>query len=134
MIKAGIPQLVSTDASVLDPDITAAGGFVGTPVGEGEFLDMRAMKQRGMTNMAILQGATKYIAAAYHKLDQFGTLEPGKMADLVVLDADPLADIENVRKMSLVMKEGSIIDTASLPLHPILTSPEAMNPGAVRMK
>ena len=134
LIKAGVPLLVSTDASVLDPDITAAGGFVGTPVGDGEFLDMRAMHQRGMSNMAILQGATKYIAAAYHKLDQFGTLEPGKMADLVVLDADPLADIENIRKMSLVMKEGSIIDTAALPLHPILTSPEAMNPGAVRMK
>ncbi len=134
LIKAGVPLLVSTDASVLDPDITAAGGFVGTPVGEGEYLDMRAMHQRGMTNMAILQGATKHIAAAYHKLDQFGTLEPGKMADLVVLDADPLADIENIRKLSLVMKEGSIIDTAALPLHPILTSPEAMNPGAVRMK
>ncbi len=56
------------------------------------------------------------------------------MADLVVLDADPLEDIENIRKMSLVMKEGSIIDTAALPLHPILTSAEATNPGAVRMK
>jgi imidazolonepropionase-like amidohydrolase len=134
LIKAGVPLLVSTDASVLDPDITAAGGFVGTPLGEGEFLDMRAMHQRGMTNMAILQGATKNIAAAYHKQDQIGTLEPGKMADLVVLDADPLEDIENIRKMSLVMKEGSIIDTAVLPLHPILTSAEATNPGAVRMK
>jgi imidazolonepropionase-like amidohydrolase len=134
MVKAGVPMLLSTDASVLDPDITAAGGFVGTPVGEGEFLMMRAMRQRGMTNMAVLLGATRNIAAAYHKLDQIGTLEPGKMADLVVLDADPLEDIENVRKMSLVMKEGSIIDTAALPLHPILTSPEATNPGAVRMK
>jgi imidazolonepropionase-like amidohydrolase len=134
LVKAGVPLLVSTDASVLDPDIVAAGGFVGTPVGEGEFLEMRAMRQRGMTNMAVLQGATKNIAAAYHKLDQIGTLEAGKMADLVVLDADPLEDIENVRKTSLVMKEGSIIDTATLPLHPILTSPEATNPGAVRMK
>jgi imidazolonepropionase-like amidohydrolase len=133
MVKAGVPMLLSTDASVLDPDITAAGGFVGAPVGEGESLMMRAMKQRGMTNMAVLQGATKNIAAAYHKLDQFGTLEPGKSADLVVVDADPLEDIENIRKMSLVMKEGSIID-AALPLHPILTSPEATHPGAVRMK
>jgi imidazolonepropionase-like amidohydrolase len=134
MVKAGVPMLLSTDASVLDPDITAAGGFIGTPVGEGEFLMMRAMKQRGLTNMQVLQGATKNIAAAYHKLDQFGTLEPGKMADLVVVDTDPLEDIENIRKMSLVMKEGVIIDRAALPLHPILTSPEATNPGAVRMK
>lgn len=134
MVKAGVPMLLSTDASVLDPDITAAGGFIGTPLGEGEFLMMRAMKQRGMSNMAVLQGATKNIAAAYHKLDQIGTLEPGKMADLVVVDADPVEDIENIRKMSLVMKEGTIIDTATLPLHPILTSPEATNPGAVRKK
>ncbi len=134
LVKAGVPLLVSTDASVLDPDITAAGGFIGTPLGEGEFIEMRSMKERGLSNMAVLQGATKFIAAAYHKLDQFGTLESGKMADLVVLDADPVEDIENVRKMSLVMKEGVIIDTAALPLHPILTSPEAMNPGAVRMK
>ena len=56
------------------------------------------------------------------------------MADLVVVDADPVEDIENIRKMSLVMKEGTIIDTATLPLHPILTSPEATNPGAVRKK
>ena len=77
MVKAGVPMLLSTDASVLDPDITAAGGFIGTPLGEGEFLMMRAMKQRGMSNMAVLQGATKNIAAAYHKLDQIGTLEPG---------------------------------------------------------
>ncbi len=70
LVKAGVPILLSTDASVLDPDITAAGGFIGTPVGEGEFLDMRAMHQRGMTNMADSAGGTKNIAAAYHKLDQ----------------------------------------------------------------
>jgi len=84
--------------------------------------------------MAIIQSATRNIAAAYHKLDQFGTLEPGKSADLVVLDGDPLQDIENMRKISLVMKEGKVIDTDKLPHNPILTSPEATNPGPVRTK
>src|SRR3984893_3736036 len=140
MIKAGVPMLVSTDAGTIDPDVAkdphgAWGGLGGhaSLIGEAEFLDMRAMHQRGMTPMAIIQSATRNIAAAYHKQDQFGTLEPGKSADLVVLDADPLQDIENLRKISLVMKEGKVIDTDALPHNPILTSPEAINPGPVRM-
>jgi imidazolonepropionase-like amidohydrolase len=92
------------------------------------------MQQRGMTNMMILQAATRNIAAAYHKLDQFGTLEPGKLADLIVVDANPLVDFRNLQKISMVVKEGRTIDTASLPLNPILTSEEAKNPGAVRVK
>jgi imidazolonepropionase-like amidohydrolase len=142
LIKAGVPQLVSTDAGTIDPDIAkdwgpggkgGFGGFSGL-IGDAEFLNMRAMRQYGMTPMMIIQAATKNIAAAYKKLDQIGTLEPGKLADLVVLDADPLQDIENMRKVSLVMKEGQTIDRDTLPRHPILTSPEATNPGAVRMK
>jgi imidazolonepropionase-like amidohydrolase len=141
MIKAGVPQFVSTDAGTIDPDVAkdphgAWGGLGGhaSLIGEAEFLDMRAMRQRGMTPMAIIQSATRNIAAAYHKLDQFGTLEPGKSADLVVLDGDPLQDIENMQKISLVMKEGKVIDTDKLPHNPILTSPEATNPGPVRTK
>jgi hypothetical protein len=53
---------------------------------------------------------------------------------LIVVDADPLADIQNLKKLSLVVKEGKTIDTARLPLAPILTSDEARNPGAVRVK
>jgi imidazolonepropionase-like amidohydrolase len=138
MIKAGVPQLVSTDAGVIDPDVAKArnlrpGAGIGL-IGDGEFVVMRAMRERGMTPMAIIQGATKNIAAAYRKLNEFGTLEPGKLADLVVLDADPLQDVENMRKVSMVMKEGKAIDLDKLPHHPVLTSPEATNPGAVRMK
>jgi imidazolonepropionase-like amidohydrolase len=87
-----------------------------------------------MTPMMILQAATRNIAAAYHKLEAFGTLEPGKLADLIVVDADPLEDIQNLQKLSLVVKEGRSIDRASLPTNPILTSEEARNPGPVRVK
>lgn len=145
LIKAGVPQLVSTDAGTIDPDVekeyatrTRGGGGGGGPhradIGEAEVQDMIAMRQRGMTNMMILQASTKNIAAAYHKLDMIGTLEPGKMADLVVLTADPLADIENVRKIAMVVKEGKTVDRDALPRHPILTSPEATSPGDFRMK
>ncbi len=143
LIDAGIPELVSTDAGTIDPDVAKDFGPEGGPgglgghaslIGEAEFVDMRAMAQRGMTPMMILQAATRNIAAAYHKLDLFGTLEPGKFADLIVVDADPLADIQNLKRLSLVIKEGRTIDIARLPLDPILTSSEARDPGAVRVK
>lgn len=143
LIKAGVPELVSTDAGTIDPDVAKDFGPDGGPgglgghaslIGEAEFIDMKAMEQRGMTPMMILQAATRNIAAAYHKLDSFGTLEPGKLADLIVVDADPLADIQNLKKLSMVVKEGRTIDTAKLPTDPILTSEEARNPGAVRTK
>lgn len=143
LIKAGVPQLVSTDAGTIDPDVAKDFGPDGGPgglgghaslIGDAEFLDMQAMQQRGMTPMMILQAATRNIAAAYHKLDAFGTLEAGKLADLVVVDADPLADIQNLRKLSMVVKEGRTIDVAALPRNPVLTSEEARNPGAVRVK
>ena len=143
LIKAGVPELVSTDAGTIDPDVAKDFGPEGGPgglgghaslIGESEFEDMQAMQQRGMTPMMVLQAATRNIAAAYHKLDAFGTLEPGKSADLIVVDADPLADIQNLKKLSLVVKEGRTIDIARLPLQPILTSDEARHPGAVRVK
>lgn len=141
LIKAGVPQIVSTDAGTIDPDVAKDpnglwGGLGGhaSLIGEAEFLDMQAMQQRGMTPMMILQAATKNVAAAYHKLDTLGTLEAGKFADLLVLDADPLSNIKNLQKISMVMKEGKVIDVDKLPLHPILTSPEAENPGSVRTK
>jgi imidazolonepropionase-like amidohydrolase len=133
LIKAGVPELVSTDAGLIDPDVAKDRKF-GTQIGEDEFVLMKSMADRGMTPMAIIQAATKNIAAAYHKLDQFGTLEPGKSADLIVVDANPLQNIENIRKISMVMKEGKTVDVAKLPRKPILTSPEAMNPGPVRIK
>lgn len=76
-----------------------------------------------MKPMDALMAATRNVAAAYHKLDQLGTLEKGKIADLVILDADPLADLENVRKISMVMKEGRLVDREKLPLRNFLTGP-----------
>ena len=133
MIGAGVPQLLSTDAGLVDPDV-AKDDIFGWQMGEEQFVLMQGMAQRGMSPMAIIQSATKNIAEAYHVQDQLGTLEPGKFADLVVLDSNPLQDIENMRTISMVIKEGRTIDVDSLPLNPILTSPEAMNPGPVRMK
>jgi imidazolonepropionase-like amidohydrolase len=141
LIRAGVPQILSTDAGTIDPDVAkdpggAWGGLGGhaSLIGEAEFLDLRAMRQRGMTPMMVIQAATRNVAAAYHRLDEFGTVAAGKSADLIVVDADPLQDIENLQKISLVMKQGKLVERERLPRNPILTSPEALNPGAVRTR
>jgi len=142
MIKAGVPQLMTTDTGTIDPDVRGdwgpggLGGLGGgaSGVGEDHFLNMRAMFQRGMTPMMILQAGTRNVAAAYQKLDEFGTLEAGKSADFVVLSRNPLDDIENMRSIEVVVKEGQVVDRDAMPRNPILTSPEAINPGEVRTR
>jgi imidazolonepropionase-like amidohydrolase len=74
----------------------------------------------GMTPMQALVAATKNGALAAGALDEYGTVEVGKAADLVLLDADPLADIRNIRRQSMVMAGGRVIDTATLPETPVL--------------
>ena len=142
LIEAGVPQLMTTDTGTIDPDVRrdwgprGLGGLGGgaSGVGEDHFLNMRAMRQRGMTPMMIIQASSKNVAEAYGKLNLFGTLDPGKMADFVVLEADPLLDIENMRSIKMVVKEGGVVDRSQLPINPILTSKEASSPGAFRSK
>jgi imidazolonepropionase-like amidohydrolase len=128
LVKAHVPLLLATDAGVMDPDafevMKPKLRFERlTELGEGHFHWFKAMVEKGMTPMEAIVSSTRNIAAAYHKLDQFGTLEKGKLADLVVLDADPLADITNIRKISIVMKDGKVVDRDKLPIKRILTTP-----------
>jgi imidazolonepropionase-like amidohydrolase/cyclophilin family peptidyl-prolyl cis-trans isomerase len=128
LIQAGVPLLLSTDAGMMDPD--AAEQMKPeqarerlTSLGDGHFLWFKAMQENGIKPMDAILAATRNIAAAYHKLDQLGTLEKGKLADLVVLDADPLDDLNNVREISMVMKEGQVVDRGRLPFKRVLTAP-----------
>jgi imidazolonepropionase-like amidohydrolase len=73
--------------------------------------------------MQAITAATKNGALASRQLDQYGTIEVGKSADLLLLDADPTIDITNLRKLNLVMKQGAVIDHASLPTIRIWTRP-----------
>jgi predicted amidohydrolase YtcJ len=128
LVKAHVPLLLATDAGMTDPDALEQMNPQLrvdrlTELGEGHFLWFRAMVEKGMTPMEAIVSATRNIAAAYHKLDQFGTIEAGKLADVVILDGDPLQDIENIRRISTVMKEGAIVDLARLPLKKVLTAP-----------
>jgi imidazolonepropionase-like amidohydrolase len=93
---AGIPIAMGTDAG--NP-LTLHGASV--------YREMDAMAEAGMTPMEVLVSSTRTAARAMGRAD-LGTLEPGKIADLVVLDADPLANVGNLRSVRLVARGGEI--------------------------
>lgn len=125
MVQADIPLLLNTDGGVWPPDIIAKFPIehwidYEAIIGEGYFIRCKGMADLGISPMDIILSGTRNVASAYHKLGQLGTLEKGKLADLVILNADPLADIDNLRSIFLVMKDGKIIDREKLPVKKIL--------------
>lgn len=87
--------------------------------GIGSLLAIEGLVEMGMTEMQAIVAATKNGAIASGRLKEFGTIEVGKSADLLLLDANPLKDIKNIRKQSLIMLRGVIIDAESLPKNPL---------------
>jgi len=70
----------------------------------------------GVTPADAIVIATRNSARFLGKLDEFGTIEAGKLADLVLLAADPTADINNAKQIELVVKNGRVIDRSKLDL------------------
>jgi imidazolonepropionase-like amidohydrolase len=68
----------------------------------------------GLTPMEALQAATRNPARFLGLLDSLGTIERGKIADLVLLDANPLLDIRHMQKISAVVVNGRLLDRTAL--------------------
>jgi imidazolonepropionase-like amidohydrolase len=129
MIKAGVRLMVSTDAGVENPVLLAESPSLAvdtidarTKLGEGHFNAMQGLEEAGMAPMEILKSATSNIARAYKLERDIGTLEPGKIADLVILDADPLASARNYRQIRHVIKDGKVVNLAALPVAPVISA------------
>lgn len=136
LIAAGVPLLLANDGAVfstekrLDPNRGSwwGGEYEEGALGDlatGHFYWLRAMEEKGCDPMRLLQSATINIARAYGMSNELGSLEVGKIADIVVLDANPLDSAANYRRIHAVVKEGALIELESLPLQPILTAPQA---------
>jgi imidazolonepropionase-like amidohydrolase len=89
-----------------------AGGDTNNEKAPGFILhdEMETMAEAGIPAMHVIQGATKWTAEAMHVADKIGTVESGKIADVIVVDADPLADIANLRKVSAVVFDGKPVE------------------------
>jgi imidazolonepropionase-like amidohydrolase len=103
-------------------DVVEAGGHVvaasdiyQSPPGLGLHQEMTVYQDDvKMPRMKIIQAATKWVADHFHMKD-IGTVEQGKLADVLIVNADPLADIMNLRKIDTVIKDGKVVDRAYHP-------------------
>ena len=71
--------------------------------------EMEYMAQAGLTPAQVIQAGTQNAAAHLGLLADLGTVEPGKIADLILIDGDPLQDISAMRKVSMVIQAGRIV-------------------------
>jgi imidazolonepropionase-like amidohydrolase len=84
------------------------------PYGLGLLLEVEALAEAGLGPMAAIESATRVAAEALGAADDLGTIEPGKIADLVLLGGDPLEDIKNVRKTEMVVVNGRLLSVDQL--------------------
>ena len=90
--------------------ILAASDIYQSPPGLGLHQEMSVYDEDlKMPRMKIIQSATKWVADHFHMKD-IGTVEAGKLADIVIVTANPLTDIKNMRKLDTVIKDGRIVD------------------------
>ena len=99
--------------------IVAAGGRVclgshGQLQGLGAHWEIWSLASGGMPPHAVLKAATIFGAEAIGLQQDVGSLEVGKLADLIVLDKDPLKDIRNTNAIRYVMKNGELFDGDTL--------------------
>lgn len=98
--EAGLQILMGTDS-----------GTRGNPHQLAAWREMEILTEIGLTPMEAIRAATYYNARNLGLLNELGTIAPGKLADLVVVDGDPLSNIRDVRRVSLVVKDGRVVRT-----------------------
>ena len=95
----------------------AAGAYMGvgtdaaSPLNfhnEAMWFEMRALVESGMTPIQVISAATKTNAEILGQFEDLGTVEPGKLADLIVVDGNPLYDIDALSRVDIVMKDGGV--------------------------
>lgn len=104
MHRAGVKLLAGTDCPPI-PDFTP--GFC-------LHLELKALTLAGLSPLEALQTATVNPAEFFKITNDLGSIEQGKFADIVLLEADPLVDIDNCRRISSVISRGRLYDRSNL--------------------
>lgn len=105
MAAAGVPIGVGSDG----------GSGIDFP-GLMTHRELELLAEAGLSPVEVLTAATRTGAMALGKLDELGTIEAGKRADLLLLEANPLEDVRNFRKIGQVMLGGEWVDRGKLAL------------------
>jgi imidazolonepropionase-like amidohydrolase len=103
LVDAGITVASGTDA-----------GNIGTQHAGSYFLELQEMKDAGMSVAQILQASTINGAKALGKENEFGSIEKGKRANMLLVTANPLESLDNWRKTDLIINKGKVIKPGTL--------------------
>jgi imidazolonepropionase-like amidohydrolase len=90
----------------------AAGTDSGTPgvvIGKGLHKELELMVEAGISPMEAIIAGTRNAANNLGKANELGTIEPGRLADIIAVSGDPLKDIRDTREIKLVIKDGKIL-------------------------
>ncbi|SFO83398.1 Imidazolonepropionase [Chitinophaga sp. YR627] len=114
---AGINIVTGTDA-----------GNIGTLHASSYFTELKAMESAGLTNMEIIRAATINAAKGFGKDKDYGSIEKGKVADLLLLSKDPLQDLNALAHIETLIHRGKTIDAQKLlPVTPEILAQEQLN-------
>jgi imidazolonepropionase-like amidohydrolase len=77
--------------------------------GQSSLLTLQAYQEAGMSPLEVLRAATLNSADLLGMSDRIGAIEPGKFADIIAVDGDPLKNVEALQHVRFVMKGGQIV-------------------------
>ncbi len=98
------------------------------------FHEMMVFVEAGVTPMQIIQGATKWSAELLDKGDELGTVEAGKTADIIIVNRDPLQNIENLRDLDAVIFDGRQVELGyTAGYNPVFKVESELNPPVSRL-
>ncbi len=126
LVSAGAKIIMGTDAGCASNDHLADLSDAERDdrpwtLGGDHFHWTRSMVEKGMTPLEAISAATINVARAYGKGDILGSIEEGKIADFVLLNADPTNDIRNLGAIDAVFKDGTLVDRDALPTQALVT-------------
>lgn len=107
--EAAAPEHRAWFRRALAAGVKMALGSDVRPVREGALLELGLWVKAGATPWQTLQAATRYAAEVSGAAGDVGTIEPGKLADFIVVRDNPLDDIDNVRTLEMVFKGGCLV-------------------------
>lgn len=124
LIAGGCVTTIGTDNYLgTAPEFRRERKWANQSFGIGSVIATEGLVELGMTPMEAIVAVTRNGAIASGMLDELGTLDIGKYADVLVLDADPLANIGNIRMLGTVIRDGKIVDLDALPYERIFSTP-----------
>lgn len=110
--EAGVPVVVGSDWCPCYPN-TSKEPHLAIRAGAVTITEMKLLALGDLSRHEVVQAATANAAHALEMGDQVGTLEEGKLADLIVVDGNPLEDLSALEEIDMVVKDGEIVKSNS---------------------